>query len=235
VSTSFETPTTTELVNRPTGPGGFNPELNPQKATTFEIGARGVVTQRFAFDVAGFVADVRDALIPFEVPTDPDRRFFRNAGSSTHRGIEISATLRPADPVTVTTAYTVGDYQFDEFRTDTEVFDGNRIPGVPVHNWYASVRAQTAFGLWFAADNTVASSMFMNDANTVESEGYVTTAIRVGYDYSADGWRVAPFLTILNVFDESYVSSAVVNGAAGRFFEPAPGRNMYAGVEIRWR
>src|SRR2546425_7013738 len=30
--TSFETPTTTELTNRPTGAGGFNPTLEPQRS-----------------------------------------------------------------------------------------------------------------------------------------------------------------------------------------------------------
>ncbi|HKH84386.1 MAG TPA: TonB-dependent receptor, partial [Gemmatimonadales bacterium] len=32
VSTAFETPTTTELVNQPDGSGGFNPDLGPQRA-----------------------------------------------------------------------------------------------------------------------------------------------------------------------------------------------------------
>jgi iron complex outermembrane receptor protein len=41
LSTSFETPTTTELGNRPTGPGGFNPDLQPQTAVNCEIGVRG--------------------------------------------------------------------------------------------------------------------------------------------------------------------------------------------------
>ena len=41
VSTSFETPTTTELVNQPDGSGGFNPELGPQRAVNYEVGARG--------------------------------------------------------------------------------------------------------------------------------------------------------------------------------------------------
>src|SRR5207253_3625098 len=31
VGTSFETPTTTELTNRPGSAGGFNPDLQPQK------------------------------------------------------------------------------------------------------------------------------------------------------------------------------------------------------------
>src|SRR5882762_9288155 len=37
IGTSFETPTTTELTNRPSSAGGFNPTLQPQTATNYEI------------------------------------------------------------------------------------------------------------------------------------------------------------------------------------------------------
>jgi iron complex outermembrane receptor protein len=41
VSRAFETPTTTELGNQANGSGGFNPDLQPQLSTTYEIGAQG--------------------------------------------------------------------------------------------------------------------------------------------------------------------------------------------------
>src|SRR5713226_6286419 len=41
VGSSFETPTTTELANSATGTGGFNPDLKPQHARNYEVGARG--------------------------------------------------------------------------------------------------------------------------------------------------------------------------------------------------
>src|SRR6266513_1224582 len=41
VGSSFETPTTTELVNSPSSTGGFNPDVGPQRALSSEIGARG--------------------------------------------------------------------------------------------------------------------------------------------------------------------------------------------------
>lgn len=88
VATSFETPTTTELANRPTGPGGFNPALEPQQAVNYELGVRGRVSGVGEYAVAAFHADVEDELTPFEVPGDPGRRYFQNAGSARHRGVE---------------------------------------------------------------------------------------------------------------------------------------------------
>ena len=67
VGSSFETPTTTELANSPSGAGGFNTGLKPQHAWNFELGARGSLDDRFTYSVALFQAEVRDALIPYEI------------------------------------------------------------------------------------------------------------------------------------------------------------------------
>lgn len=233
VGTSFETPTTTELNNRPTGGGGFNPDLDPQNATSFELGVRGSVAGRASYAVTGFYVDVRDALIPFEVVSEPGRQYFRNAGKTRHQGIEVSAAIYPIEQVRFVTAYTFADYTFTEFTTVDGVFDGNRIPGVPKHRLYGSVRADVARGLWVAADYNVASRQFVDDVNSRANSGWFTADFRTGWTGRVNGWRISPFAGLLNAFDEQYVGSLSVNAGFNRFFEPAPPRNGYVGVEIR--
>src|SRR5690606_37282330 len=80
VGTTFETPTTVELGNRPDGAGGLNPELEPQTALSFEVGGRAVVNQRIALQAALYRSNVENSLIPFEVPQVQGRTYFRNAG-----------------------------------------------------------------------------------------------------------------------------------------------------------
>jgi iron complex outermembrane receptor protein len=184
------------------------------------------------YSVAGFYADVEDELIPFEVPSEPGRRFFRNAGSSRHAGVEAGLTVRPYEGLAILGAYTFADYEFTEFQTEDDTFDGNEIPGVPRHQLHWSVRYLTANGLWGAVDNTHTSSLVVNDANTTEAEGWWTTNLRVGWDGQAGRVRIAPFVGVLNAFDERYSGSVVVNARGGRYFEPAPGRNVYVGLEV---
>src|SRR5213594_5103262 len=74
IGTSFETPTTTELTNRPDSAGGFNPTLRPQQATNYEVGVRGDVAGRVNYAVALFDALVTDELISYSVPSSPQRR-----------------------------------------------------------------------------------------------------------------------------------------------------------------
>lgn len=235
LSTSFETPTTTELANRPTGPGGFNPELDPQRAVNYEVGLRGRLADRIQYSVAAFQADVTGELIPFEVPGEPGRRFFRNAGSSRHRGLEAGLTARLPFGVTLLAAYTLSDYRFVDFDTEGGVFDGNRMPGAPVHQLHWSVRYHSPVGYWLAVDNTHVSSYYVDDANTEQNKvrPWTNTVLRWGCRGTVGPWELKPFLGVGNLLDRRYAASAVVNAQFGRYYEPAPGRNFYLGLELR--
>ena len=62
-STAYETPTTVELSNTPTGEGGFNQDLGPQDLRSFEVGARGLIEPaRVRYEVAVYVSNVDNAL-----------------------------------------------------------------------------------------------------------------------------------------------------------------------------
>ncbi|MCH8162199.1 MAG: TonB-dependent receptor [Chloroflexi bacterium] len=169
VATSFETPTTTELVNRPGGGGGFNPGLDPQKATSYEIGMRGA-TGLFRYDVALYYARVRDELISFRDPIDEDRDFFRNAGKSDHRGVEFALSAGPWRGLSATGSYTFTGLTFVDFRTDDDVFDDNRLPGVPRNRGGLRLRYLPTPGWTFQWETRFEGSYFANDANTVEVE-----------------------------------------------------------------
>src|SRR5205807_921658 len=134
---SFETPTTTELANRPDTAGGFNPTLAPQHAMTYEVGMRGgALVGRVTWTAAVFQADVRDELTSYEVPASPQRRFFRNAGNTRRRGVEVGAEVSLVGGVTWSGSYTYADYRYRHysFSPDTSrtfVLDGRAFPGLP--------------------------------------------------------------------------------------------------------
>lgn len=236
VATSFETPTTTEFINRPDGAPGLNPDLEPQRALHVEAGARGRL-ERWGVDyeMAGFWVDVADELVSFESPVEPGRTVFRNAGSSTHRGIELSATAQITPRLRMRGAYTLADYRFDAFVVDGETLDGNRLPGVPVHRLHTSLRYEGSSGLWGAWDQTVTSSVYADDRNTATAAGWTTSTVRTGWHGSIGGWRIGGSASVENVFDDHYVSSVVVNAFGGRYYEPAAGRTLVLGVEISRR
>lgn len=232
VSTSFETPTTTELGNQPTGPGGFNPTLNPQTATNYEVGLRGFIAGRARYSAAFYRAEVRSELIPFDVPGAPGRRFYRNAGSSRHQGAEIGVTVSPISALRIRGGYTYSKHHFLNYRTATLVMDGKALPGVPRHYLSGSATLEVARHGWVTIEETASSSCFVDDPNTLQNGKWAATNVRAGVDVAVTGWNIKVFGGVGNLWNARYAGSVQVNAAGGRYFEPAPPRSFFVGAEI---
>lgn len=233
-STAFETPTTTELANRPDGSGGFNPELDPQETVSFEAGLKGDFQSIAGYEVAVFTADVTNALIPFEVESAPDRQFFRNAGSARHRGVEIGVNVRPLEWIGGRAAYSYTDAEFTDYEVDGVSFDGNRIPGVAPHRLEAVVDLSSG-GRFAALEGRRVSSMPVADGSDVRSPAYTVLDARAGLSgLRAGGATLEPALGVQNLFGEDYNGSVVVNAFGGRYFEPAPGRTFHLALTVRF-
>jgi iron complex outermembrane receptor protein len=233
VSTSFETPTTTELVNKPDGSGGINPELGPQRAVNYEIGMRGRPDSRVTYSVAVFLGRVKDAIV--QQAEVGGRAFFRNAGRTHNDGAELGLSVSPVPGLTLNGAYTYAHYRFADYTlADGTVLDGNRLPGVPEHFWRIGLRTSLPADFYLDADQTISSSIVADDTNKlwVDSWGAGVTNLRLGWSGQAGQMQIAPFLGLNNLWDRRYVASVTLNGVGGRVFEPAPRRVIYVGTEI---
>lgn len=224
-SSFLQTPTTTELANRPTGAGGFNPELDPTTGWTLEGGLRGTVASRLGWEVVGFYTALNDELVSFEVPTDPGRSFFRNVGESYYQGMETALRLALPDGITARLAWTLVEARFD---SGTEA--GNRIPGRTPNVVEALLAGRSGVLSWQATarwnDDTP-----VNDANTAEAPSWWTVDLRAGAPGIQVGSAVLePWVSVENALDENYISSVAVNAFGGRFFEPGPGRTFSLGL-----
>lgn len=248
VSTSFETPTTTELANQPNATGGFNRELDPQRAVNYELGARGTLGP-VTYSAAGFLGRVRDAIVQYEEVSG--RGYFTNAGRVKNDGLEIGVSGRIGHRLRLVGAYTYAAYRFDRYRvvrgSEVDTLDGKRVPGVPKAFVRLGLRAGPWGGLTLDADHTMASSIFANDANTLYVNGWSrggagivngvgagVTNLRLAWSGAAGGAWLQPFLGVNNLWDREYVSALTINGVGGRVFETAPARNWYLGCEIGW-
>ena len=233
VARSFESPTTTELVNRPTGAGGFNPDLDPQEGTTLEGGVRARRAS-WVIEATVFRTELEGELIPFEVPTDPGRQYFRNAGASHHSGLELAAEASPVPGADLRVAYTWVNARFDDYVTDDDDFSGNRVPGLAPHRLDAI--ASYARGPGFVElRGLYQDAVPANDAGEASTDAYFVADVRFGLDRLGSGSaRISPYAAVENLFDRRYTSSVAVNAFGSRYFEPGPGRTFRVGVDVSW-
>jgi iron complex outermembrane receptor protein len=236
ISTAFETPTTTELQVRPDGQGGFNPELGPQRLRTIEVGARGAVFERFTYELALFQVDASDAIVQYLETAG--RAFFRNAGQTRSRGLELGLNARAARWLDLQAAWTLADYRFDEYilpltSTTSDTLDGNRLAGVPKRALRLGARS-TLGNLHLDADHSFQSDIFGDDRNLVPVKGWGDGQLNLRASYTAvwRGMRAEPFISVQNALDAAYVGAVTLNGAFGRVHESAPLRNWYFGLEL---
>jgi iron complex outermembrane receptor protein len=234
-STSFETPTTTEFAN-PSGAGGFNPDVYPQIATGYELGIRGIFASRNRYELSVFSIDVDDELIPYELASQPGRNFYANAGRSTRNGVEVLFASEPIDDLTVSLAYTYSDFEFDEFVDDNgNDFAGNSIPGIPRNLLRGEIAYSHASGFFGSINAIDVGDIYVDNANSGVSESYVVVNLRTGFAKLRFGnWMLSPFVGVNNLTNEPYSANIRINAFGGRYFEPAPGRHFFGGLEIRY-
>jgi iron complex outermembrane recepter protein len=232
-STAFETPTTTEF-NRPDGGGGFNPNLDPQRASNVEVGVRTQLTERQRLEAALFRIDVKDELIPFEVPTAPGRDYFVNAGKSRRNGVEFSYVAQPTERLRATVSYTYSDFAFTRFVDASGAdFSGNTLPGSAKNVVFGELRYTHPWGWYGAWDALYVGEQYADNANAVVNPSYTLENLRLGFERDLGEITISPFIGINNLLNETYNANIRLNAFGGRYFEAGPGRNTYGGVSIR--
>ncbi len=229
-STSFESPTTTELVNRPEGGNGFNQNVDPERAISFETGFRGTVQSLNAeYDVTAYRMQVQDLLLGFQTET-AGPVFFRNEGQTDHYGIETSVRFSTHPVYSLELMANVLRATFNGGE-----LDGNDLPGVPTFRSGAIFMLRPGSQIFtidgrytdrYAADS---SNNNLTDSYLVTDVRWTTSPISLGNNTS-----LRPFINIMNVLDTTYVTSVNINAFGGFFYEPGTARSFNAGLQINF-
>jgi iron complex outermembrane receptor protein len=231
-STVFETPTTTELINNPSGGGGFNPNLKPQTSYSVELGLKG--NPGIEYELALFYIRTIDEITPFEQPAFPGRTFFRNSGTSERKGVEARLRWRPHKKWQGTVSYTYSDFEFKDFVVGGMNFKGNRLPGIPVHRAVGQIEYRHPQGLFGSILAEQVSRFYVNNENTAENPSYTITQLKLGMEKQWSSIRGSIFLGMNNLLDKSYNANTRINAVGARYFEPAPPFNLFAGISLSW-
>lgn len=220
-------------------PGGFI-NLDAQKAWQYEIGARGRRVG-LAWELSFYDIELRDEILNLNVQPFPNAPFtvpsYRNANRTRHLGVEAGLGWQipgavfvrgvERDRLTTRLAYTYGRFSY----VDDPAYGSNDIPGAPAHHVNAELKYEHPSGLSIAPRvEWIPQSYFVNSENTVRNDAWVAVGLRAEWAVARAG--VTAFVEGRNLLDKRYSGSVQVDNAAGRYYEPADRRGIYAG--LRW-
>jgi iron complex outermembrane recepter protein len=220
--------------------GGFL-DLDAQNAWQYEVGARGRRVG-LTWELSLYDIELTNEILNINVQPFPGAPFtvpsYRNAGRTRHYGVETGlAWQMPGavfvrggegrDHVTTRVAYTYGQFTY----VKDPAYGSNDIPGAPAHHVNAELSYEHPSGFSISPRvEWVPQSYFVNSDNTVKNDAWATLGLRAEWTVARAG--VTAFLEGSNLLDERYSGSVQVDNAAGRFYEPADRRAVYAG--LRW-
>lgn len=239
----FQTPIGSELAYRPDGGDGLNFALRPARSDNSEMGAKLRLRRNLSGEVAAFDTLTRDEIV---VATNAGgRSTYQNAGRTRRSGMEASLDYRFAGDWRAQVAYTyVAAIYIDAYVTCARspcplpnqlVGSGNRLPGVPHNDAYARLEWSQPLGWRASLTSQYISAIAVNDANTEFAAAYPVFDASGGYATEVGSTRLSVFLRLNNILDRRYAGSVIVDDGNGRYFEPAPEFNVFAGFSADLR
>jgi iron complex outermembrane recepter protein len=219
-SRSFRFPNRDEL----TGFFGLSPELDPERATTYEVGNKIQVGRVFEGTGSVFRTEVKNEIlyIPsvFENQNLPEVR---------HEGIEVSSMIRTSETVRWKGSYTM---------TRTEItegpFKGRRLPITPKHTGSATMDWGKEKGPMLSVTGRfVGRRIPANDLANAQEKLPSYTVVDVKLIYRGESLEI--YVGTNNVFNRKYEEFGVVSSSgSGISVYPSPERNFIGGMTLRF-
>lgn len=238
----YQTPIVAELAYRASGGTGLNLGLNAARSKNAEVGFK-IQAEGVSSEFAIFNANTDNEIV---INTNTGgRSTYQNSGRTRRRGVETAFTFKMDDLVRAQFAYTYLDATYsDAYFTCTatpcvaatvRVDQGNRLPGIPEHNLFLSMRIGRDSGAHGGVNVQHVSNVAVNDTNSVFANSYGLFGVEGGYGIEGDHWKVNAFLRISNLFNKDYVGSIIVNDGNSRFFEPGAPRTLLGGATVTFK
>ena len=230
---SFETPTLSELSNAPDGSLGFNTSLSPVKAQNLELIYRGSAlnsNRKIDWELAGFISQTDGEILPYELAAFPQRQFFKNVGATDRKGLEATFTLT-TNTIEWRNSASLAHYTFD-LKENEGGLDGKRLPGIPTQHFQSQLQIKLASDIQLRLEFQHVGSLMANNNNSVSVAPYQLLNLFGAKSFSFKGGVIDYFAGINNLSNSKYFDNIRINAFGARYYEPAPTRHLFMGLEI---
>jgi iron complex outermembrane receptor protein/outer membrane receptor for ferrienterochelin and colicins len=195
---------------------GGNPDLDPQKAICYEVGAEHSFTTSLNGSISYFYNDIDDMI---DRETIAGEKVYVNIGKVSMQGVETAIDMNITDAFRVGANYTYLSTR-DKENNDRE------LEGRPRHRLNLDLRYQFPFGLSTNLQASYTQRQFeYDDDETRKCPDFFLINARVSQKLGRL-WGVGSelFLDVRNITDKNYDEGS----------GPMPGRNFLAGLTLRY-
>jgi iron complex outermembrane recepter protein len=226
-STGFENPILSELSNNPNGLGGFNTSLKPMISKNYEINLQ-TKNFKYSYLISAFNIETKNEILGFEINNQPGRSFFKNAGSTLRKGIEVEFAYQINSFIKITSNYTLSSIKF----TDIGVNNGKKLPGIPISNAFGSLELKPANYGQIIFETRYVGEVYLNDLNTIKTPSYTEINLKMRKDLNIKNIHLTLLGGANNLGNTSYFSNLRINAAGSRYYEPAMPRNYFVTIKF---
>ena len=224
--TSFETPTLNELSNNPNG-GGLNENLKSSSSLNYEIGWRKALSN-LTLEAIAYVISSENEILPYELEQFPGKNFYQNVGSTSRYGLELNSQLSFKGG-RINLSYTLSKNKFEDFIIDNNNLADNLIPGIPSQMLDLDLIFKLSRGRSLIISNRLIGERYADNSN----ETLISSYNLLNFKYSKEILSNSEiFLGVNNAFNQEYFDNIRINAFGKRYYEPAPKRNFYFGINF---
>jgi iron complex outermembrane receptor protein len=224
--TSFETPTLNELSNNPNG-GGLNENLKSSSSLNYEIGWRKSISN-LTLEAIAYAINSENEILPYELEQFPGKNFYQNVGSTSRYGLELNSQLSFKGG-RINLSYTLSKNKFEDFIIDNNNLADNLIPGIPSQMLDLDLIFKLSRGRSLIISNRLIGERYADNANETLISSYNLLNIKYSKEIFSNS---EIFLGVNNTFNQEYFDNIRINAFGKRYYEPAPKRNFYFGVNF---
>jgi iron complex outermembrane receptor protein len=224
--TSFETPTLNELSNNPNGEG-LNKNLKSSSSLNYEIGWRKALSNLTLEAIAYFISSENE-ILPYELEQFPSKNFYQNVGSTSRFGVELNSQLYFKGG-RINLSYTLSKNKFEDFIINNNNLANNLIPGIPSQMLELDLIFKLSRGRSLIISNRLIGERHADNANETLISSYNLLNLKYSKDIFSN---TEIFLGVNNAFNQEYYDNIRINAFGKRYYEPAPKRNFYFGINF---
>jgi outer membrane receptor protein involved in Fe transport len=209
-------------------------DLKPVKVDSYEVGVRGQLAARMAYQLAAYDMTIRDDIITYA--TAQNTREATNAGRTRHRGVEAGVGLAIASSLRLDASWSVARQRYVEWTPQAAAgaqaavsYGGRAIEQAPrdLGNVLLTFTPRALQGGRLAVEWSKTGRYATDPANTHSYAGYDLVHLHTSAFVRHD---VELFARMSNVLDRKYAELLAYDVFQGDQYTPGAPRSIYAGI-----